>query len=60
MGIFETLGTRAIINASGASTRVGGALMFPEVVAAMSEAALESVSMMELQGAASRFISEIT
>ena len=60
MGIFETLGTRAIINASGASTRVGGALMLPEVVAAMSEAALESVSLMELQGAASRFISEIT
>ena len=60
MGIFETLGTRAVINVSGASTRVGGALMFPEVVASMSEAALESVSLVELQGAASRFISGIT
>ena len=60
MGIFERLGARAIINVAGASTRVGGALMPPEVVEAMSEAALDSVSMTELQAAGSRIISEVT
>ncbi len=60
MGIYERLGARAIINVAGASTRIGGALMPPEVVEAMSEAALQSVSMTELQAAASRTISELT
>lgn len=60
MGIFERLGARSVINVAGPSTRVGGALMPPEVVRAMSEAAEESVSMMELQAAASRTIREIT
>ena len=60
MGVFERLGARAIINVAGPSTRLGGALMPPEVVQAMSEAALDSVSMTELQAAASRTISEVT
>ncbi len=56
MSIYEEFGVRAIISVSGSSTRVGGALMPAEVVEAMSEAALESVSMVELQAAASRRI----
>ena len=60
MGVFERLGARAVINVAGPSTRVGGALMPPEVVQAMSDAALDSVSMVELQAAASRTIREVT
>ena len=60
MGIYEELGVRSIINVSGASTRVGGALMPPEVVEAMSRAALDSVSMVELQAAASLQIGDAT
>ena len=60
MGVFERLGARAVINVAGASTRDGGALMPPEVVQAMSDAALDSVSMIELQAAASRTIREVT
>ena len=60
MGVFERLGARAVINVAGPSTRVGGALMPQEVVQAMSDAALESVSMTELQAAGSRIIREVT
>ncbi|PZC50962.1 MAG: L-seryl-tRNA(Ser) seleniumtransferase [Chloroflexi bacterium] len=58
--VYEELGVRTIINVAGISTRVGGALMPPEVVSAMSEAAKSSVSMTDLQAAASRFIATIT
>ena len=54
------LGARAIINVAGPSTRLGGALMPPEVVQATSEAALDSVSMTEIQAAASRTIRDVT
>ena len=60
MGVYEKFGARAIINVAGSSTRVGGALMLPEAVEAMSEAAVESACMVELQGAASRAISKAT
>ena len=60
MSIYEKFGVRTIINVSGASTRVGGALMPSEVVEAMSEAALDSVSMTELQAGASRYIAGVT
>jgi D-glucosaminate-6-phosphate ammonia-lyase len=60
MSIYEDLGIRTIINLSGGSTRVGGALMPREVAEAMSRAAEESVSMVELQAAASRYIAEVT
>ena len=60
MSIYEKFGVRTIINVSGASTRVGGALMPPEVVEAMAQAALDSVSMTELQAAASRRIAAAT
>ena len=60
MSIYEELGVRTIINVSGASTRVSGPLMPPEVAEAMVRASQESVSMMELQAVASQKISEVT
>ena len=60
MSIYGEFGVRTIINVSGASTRVGGALMPPVVVEAMAAAAAESVSMPELQAGASRYIASVT
>ena len=60
MGVYEDLGVRTIINVAGTSTRASGALMAPEVVSAMSQAAPQSVSMGELQAAASGLIAEAT
>jgi len=60
LSIYEELGVRTIINVSGASTRVSGPLMPPEVAEAMVRASQESVSMMELQAVASEKISEVT
>lgn len=60
MGIYEELGVKPIINLWGTATRLGGALMDPEVVDAMAAASTESVKMDELQAAASRIISVIT
>jgi D-glucosaminate-6-phosphate ammonia-lyase len=60
LNIYEELGVRTIINVSGASTRVSGPLMPPEVAEAMVRASQESVSMMELQAVASEKISEVT
>lgn len=60
MGIYEELGVKPIINLWGTATRLGGALMDPEVVDAMVQASNESVKMDELQAAASRIIAEIT
>ena len=37
MGIYDDIGVRTIINAKGASTRVSGGLLAPEVTAAMAE-----------------------
>ena len=39
MGIYDELGVRTVINASGTLTRLGGSRMAPEVLAAMAEAA---------------------
>ena len=60
MGVFDRFGVRQIINVGGSNTRLGGPLMAPEVVEAMSQAATESVAMEELQAAASRVIADIT
>ena len=60
MGVFDRFGVRQIINVGGSNTRLGGPLMAPEVVEAMSQAATESVAMEELQAAASRVISDAT
>jgi L-seryl-tRNA(Ser) seleniumtransferase len=48
------------INAAGTLTRLGGALMDEEVIAAMAAAARASVDIGELQAAASRVISRLS
>jgi len=58
--IYASLGVRRRINAAGTLTRLGGALMAPEVLAAMAEAAQSSVDLGELQSAASRAIARHT
>jgi L-seryl-tRNA(Ser) seleniumtransferase len=58
--IYARLGVKRRINAAGTLTRLGGALMDEEVVAAMAAAARDSVDIGELQAAASRVISRIT
>ena len=57
--IYTHLGVRRRINAAGTLTRLGGALMDDEVVAAMAAAARASVDIGELQAAASRVISKL-
>lgn len=58
--VYARFGVRRWINAAGTLTRLGGALMAPEVVAAMAAAARHSVDIAELQAAASRTIARIT
>jgi len=60
LSIFTKYGVSTIINVTGSSTRVGGSIMRPEVVAAMAEASTESVNMVELQAAASIVIANLT
>ena len=60
MSIYDTIGVPTIINAKGTSTRVSGALLAPEVTAAMQEAAQYCVDMAEIQAGASKIIAEVT
>jgi L-seryl-tRNA(Ser) seleniumtransferase len=60
MGIYDDIGVRTIINAKGASTRVSGGLLAPEVTAAMAEAATHCVDMADLQAGASKIIAGVT
>jgi L-seryl-tRNA(Ser) seleniumtransferase len=60
VSIYDKLGVKPIINASGSVTRLGGAPMPPEVVRAFAEGSAEAVPLDGLQGAASRFIAEVT
>ena len=57
---YANLGVRRLINAAGALTRLGGAVMAPEVMAAMAAASRASVDIGELQDAASTRIAEAT
>ena len=57
---MQNLGVRRRINAAGALTRLGGAVMAPEVMAAMAAASRASVDIGELQDAASTRIAEAT
>jgi L-seryl-tRNA(Ser) seleniumtransferase len=57
---YEQLGVRRRINAAGALTRLGGAVMAPEVVEAMAAASRGSVDIGELQDAASTRIAAAT
>lgn len=58
--VFERLGIPTIINAKGTSTRVSGAMLAPEVAAAMGEASRACVDMTVLQARASEIIAEVT
>jgi len=60
MSIYAHWNVAPVINATGTVTRLGGAIMSERVVAAMSAAAQDSVSIEPLQAAASRRIAEIT
>ncbi len=60
MGVYENLGVRTIINASGTLTRVGGSRMAPEVLAAMAEAAASYVHIDELQASAGEVLARAT
>lgn len=60
MSIYARWNVTPLINATGTVTRLGGAMMSARVVEAMSAAAGESVSIDELQAAASRRIAEVT
>ena len=57
---YARLGVRRRINAAGALTRLGGAVMAPEVVDAMAAASRASVDIGELQDAASARIAQAT
>src|SRR5688572_17908602 len=59
-GIYEQLGVRTIINASGATTAVGGTLMPDEVAQAMIEASKSFVHLEELNAAVGKRIAEAT
>src|SRR5262249_28825054 len=48
-GIYESLGPRHVINATGTVTNLGGSVVPPEVVAAWSEASRHFVNLHELQ-----------
>src|SRR5260370_22427776 len=58
--VYQGLGVRPRINAAGALTRLGGAVMAPQVVAAMAAASRASVDIGELQDAASGRIAQAT
>src|ERR1700746_3083557 len=57
---YKSLGVRRRINAAGALTRLGGAVMAPEVVEAMVAASRGSGDIGELQDAASGRVAEAT
>ncbi len=48
-GIYESLGVKPVINATGTVTFLGGSLMPPEVIAAWTEAARHFVNIVDLQ-----------
>lgn len=60
VGVFEHLDVKPIINLVGTATRYGGGLMEQKVIDAMSEVALESVRIDELQAVASKIIAKVT
>jgi uncharacterized pyridoxal phosphate-dependent enzyme len=59
MDIYAELGLRTVINAAGTLTRLGGSLMRPEVIEAMTAASRSFVDLNELHLAAGRRIAEL-
>ncbi|MEM2875386.1 MAG: aminotransferase class V-fold PLP-dependent enzyme, partial [Candidatus Bathyarchaeia archaeon] len=60
MGVYEELGVRRVVNASGNMTDLGGSLMDPETLEAMNDAAGSFVYMEELMEKAGEVIAEVT
>jgi L-seryl-tRNA(Ser) seleniumtransferase len=60
VGVYDELGLRTVINASGTLTRLGGSRMAPEVLAAMADAAASFVPIDALQARAGEVIADIT
>jgi D-glucosaminate-6-phosphate ammonia-lyase len=60
VGVYDELGLRTVINASGTLTRLGGSRMAPEVLAAMVDAAASFVPIDALQARAGEVIADIT
>ena len=60
MTIYARRGVPTVINAAGTLTRLAGAIMRPEIAAAMAEAAAASVDMAVLQAHASEVIAAAT
>ena len=59
MPVYADLGVKRVINAWGPMTIIGSALVRPEVIAAMAEAAESYVDMIELQRAAGKRLAEL-
>src|ERR1700754_4067562 len=47
--VYESLGVKRVINATGTVTALGGSVMPPEVVAAWADAARHFVDLLDLQ-----------
>jgi D-glucosaminate-6-phosphate ammonia-lyase len=60
MSVYEAFGVQPIINASGPSTRLSGAIMDPAVAQAMAEASQSCIDIAQLQAAASGIIARHT
>jgi L-seryl-tRNA(Ser) seleniumtransferase len=58
--IYERLGVKAFINATGHVTTLGGSIMPPEVLAAMAEASRSFVMIEDLHRAVGRRLAELT
>jgi D-glucosaminate-6-phosphate ammonia-lyase len=57
--IFERLGIRSVVNASGTETPYGASCVRPEVIQAINELIPHSVLMAELQAAASEVVARV-
>jgi len=60
VGIYDELGVKKVINGAGTLTSLGGSLMEPETIEAMSEAATSFVYMEDLIKRAGEVIAEAT
>lgn len=58
--VYDELGVPTVINAASTKTRIGGSLIRPEAVEAMSRAAESFVRISDLQARASELIAEVT
>ena len=59
MGIYDRLGVRRVIHASGTTTRYGGSMLRPEVLDTMREASQMLVNLDELNEAAGAAIAKL-